>query len=94
MKRKGMKSNIVEQGAVRRAINDLVMAEMFLVQATVESAAAIGDGVDRLSRTINADHGYPVGEKPVKAALRHMAGQALEPYSSRLRYFRQMRKSR
>jgi len=79
---------------LRRAVNDLVIAEMFLVQATVESAAAIGDGVDALSRTINADHGRPVGEKPLRAALRHMAGQALEPYRSRLQYFRQMRRSR
>ncbi|MDZ7782547.1 MAG: hypothetical protein U5K56_06245 [Halioglobus sp.] len=89
-----MKRNIVEQGAVRRAINDLVMAEMFLVQATVESAAAIGDGVDRLSRTISADPEHPVGEQPMKPLLRHIAAQALEPYSSRLQYFRQMRKSR
>lgn len=90
-----MKRNIVEQGAVRRAINDLVMAEMFLVQATVESAAAIGDGVDRLSRTINAEgHGHPLEDEPVQAVLRHIAGQALEPYSSRLKYLRQMRKRR
>ena len=36
-------------------VNDLVMAEMFLVQATIESAAAIGDGINELGRQFSGD---------------------------------------
>lgn len=85
-----MKRNNLERGAVRRAINDVVMAEMFFVQATVESVAAIGDSLDRLGGALTGGHGHPVDERSVRTVLRHMAVQAIEPYSSRLKYLRQL----
>ena len=56
-----MQSNEVQTSRVRRTVNDLVMAEMFLVQATIESAAAIGDGLNELGKQIshNNDNEVP-----------------------------------
>jgi hypothetical protein len=76
---------------VRRTLNDLVMAEMFLVQATIESAAAIGDGLSELGREI-ARHDAPGhGDwNSISGVLHRVANTAMEPYTSRFRYFRDM----
>ena len=48
-----MQTNEVQTSRVRRTVNDLVLAEMFLVQATIESATAIGDGLSELGKQIS-----------------------------------------
>lgn len=76
-----------QPGRVRRTVNDLVMAEMFLVQATLESAMAIGDGLQQLGQKINE------GEDQwdaIAGVLQRTADEAVEPYSTRYRYFKQM----
>jgi hypothetical protein len=79
---------------VRRTLNDLVMAEMFLVQATIESATAIGDGIQELGREI-AQYDAPGHDTwdSVSSVLHRIADEAVEPYTSRFRYFRDMRKT-
>ena len=72
---------------VRRTVNDLVMAEMFLLQATLESAVAISDGISALSREWNGDEEQPGG---IPGVLARTADEAVEPYTSRYRYFRDM----
>ncbi len=72
---------------VRRTMNDLVMAEMFLLQATLESAAAISDGITALGREWNGDEEQPGG---IPGVLARTADEAVEPYTTRYRYFRDM----
>ena len=72
---------------VRRTMNDIVMAEMFLLQATLESAAAISDGLSALSKEWSGDEEQPGG---IPGVLARTADEAVEPYTTRYRYFRDM----
>jgi len=78
-------------GLVRRTVNDLVMAEMFLVQATIESAAAIGEGIQQLGREIAQRDASGHGSwESIAGVLHRTADDALEPYTSRFRYLREL----
>ncbi|CAA0123794.1 Uncharacterised protein [Halioglobus japonicus] len=83
-----MPSRNIAPGRVRRTVNDLVMAEMFLVQATIESATVIGDGINQLSKHITQRD--ETDERSISALLQSIADDAVEPYSSRYEYFREM----
>ena len=86
-----METNNLPQGRIRRAVDDLIIAEMFFVQATIESATAIGDGLSTLGRQITA--GEDAGSAPadsIGATLRGIADGALEPYASRFSYLRDL----
>jgi len=85
-----MESNDLQPGRVRRTVNDLVMAEMFLLQATIESASAIGDGLDELGRQFSAEEEMEHSWGEISSLLRRTGTQALEPFTSRYKYFRQM----
>ncbi len=86
-----MQSNDVQPSRVRRRINDLVLAEMFLVQATIESAAAIGSGISDLGRRLSAaDDGDESPWDSISGVLQRTADEAIEPYTSRLKYFRDL----
>jgi hypothetical protein len=69
---------------MRRVVSDLIMAEMFLVQATIESATAIGDGISALSRQLDDDSDADT----VARVLARTADEAIEPYSSRIKVLR------
>ncbi|MCB1855811.1 MAG: hypothetical protein KDI05_13080 [Halieaceae bacterium] len=74
---------------LRRAVDELIIAEMFLVYATIESATAIGDGLSQLGRQLAS--GEEPGDNPADAlrhTLRRVADEASEPYSSRFNYLR------
>ena len=89
-----MQTNEIPQSRTRRTVNDLVLAEMFLVQATIESAAAIGDGISELSKQISAsDESSASPWDSISTTLQRIADEALEPYTSRLKYLRDMRNS-
>ena len=76
-------------GRVRRTVNDLVVAEMFLVQATIESASVIGDGLNALGKQIaQRDEAADNSWESVASLLQRIADDALEPYASRFKYFR------
>ena len=47
-----MANNNTSHSLVRQTVDDLIIAELFLVQATIESATAIGDGLSTLGRQI------------------------------------------
>jgi hypothetical protein len=86
-----MQANEIQQGRVRRTVNDLVMAEMFLVQATIESAAVIGSGINELGRQISQrDEPQSSPWDSISTVLQRIANEALEPYTSRFRYLRKM----
>jgi hypothetical protein len=71
---------------MRRVVSDLIMAEMFLVQATIESATAIGDGISALSRQLEDD----ADTDAVARLLARTADEAIEPYSSRIKVLREI----
>ena len=76
---------------IRRTVNDLVMAEMFLVQATIESATAIGDGLNELGKQISdREDTEQASWDSVSRVLQRIGDEALEPYTSRFKYFRAM----
>lgn len=86
-----MQDQQTQPGRVRRTVNDLVMAEMFLVQATIESVAAIGDGLNELGRQIAANDEQ--GSSPwdsISGVLQRTADEALEPYTIRFKYMRRL----
>lgn len=84
-----MATNSEPQGRARRTIDDLIIAEMFLVQATIESAAIIGDGLSTLGRQITgADDAGIAPADSIGATLQRLAGEVAEPYTSRFKYLR------
>ena len=78
----------------RRTVDDLIIAELFLVQATIESAAAIGDSLSVLGRQITtADEAGVAPADTIGQTLQRLAGNVMEPYSSRFKYLRELRNS-
>lgn len=76
---------------IRRTLNELVMAEMFLVQATLESAAVIGDGISELGRQLgDGRKANPDSWQSISSTLQRIADDAREPYTTRYRYFREI----
>ena len=88
-----METSPALQGVLRRTVDDLIIAELFMVQATIESATALGDGLSSLGRQL-AGNEEP-GETPADSlgkSLQRIADSALEPYTSRFRYLRDLRR--
>jgi hypothetical protein len=86
-----MPVNQVANSRVRKTVNDLVMAEMFLLQATIESATAIGEGISEIGKQISTgDNDKQNSWEEVSSVLQRIADEALEPYTSRYQYFRDM----
>ena len=86
-----MQANEIPQGRVRRAVDGLVMAEMFLVQATIESATVVSESLGELGRQITGrdDSGSSPADT-ISALLQRVASDAVEPYTSRFRYLRRL----
>jgi hypothetical protein len=85
-------TNNTSQDRVRQTIDDLIIAELFLVQATIESASAIGDGLSALGRQITtADDAGVAPADTLGNILQRLADNALEPYSSRFKYLRDLK---
>jgi hypothetical protein len=85
-----MQSKELRQGPVRRAFNDLVMAEVFLVQATIESASVIGEGFSEMSGRLTSDLPRDRAQPSFSTLLQRTAEGAMEPYTTRLKYLRQL----
>lgn len=77
-------------GKMRKTVNDLVMAEMFLLQATIESVNAIGDGVSELRRQFAANDDVETEGDSITDTLQRIADDAVEPYTTRFKFFRDM----
>ena len=81
-----MQSQNAVPSRVRRTVNDLVMAEMFLVQATIESATVIGNGFNELGKQITRQEDTDI--RSISSLLQRIADDAVEPYAIRYGYFR------
>ena len=86
-----MQNNEYQPSRARKTVNDLVLAEMFLLQATIESASAIGDGLGEISRKISSEDEGSQSWSAITSVLQRTADDALEPYTSRYKYFKEMR---
>jgi hypothetical protein len=73
-----------------RAISDLVMAELFLVQATIESASALSDGFSELRDHLYWDEAESKPREELSAFLKRTREQVVEPYSTRFKYLREL----
>ncbi|MEM9253943.1 MAG: hypothetical protein AAGA91_00765 [Pseudomonadota bacterium] len=78
---------------MRRTVNDLVLTEMFLVQATIESATAIGEGLNALGRNLSSEDEQAKSWNAISKVLSQTADDAFEAYTSRYRYLRDLRDS-
>ena len=80
-------------GRPGRVISDLVMAEIFLVQATIESATALGDGLGALRRRAgDAGDTAPTRTEPesVGEVIKRTRREMVEPYAARFDMFRKL----
>ncbi len=84
-----MQADERQTSPLRRTVNDIVLAEMFLLQATIESATAIGDGLSQLGRQLSSgDEDRTSPWDAISTILRSTADEAVEPYATRFRYLR------
>ena len=74
-------------GLTNRVVSDLVLAELFLVQATIESASVIGDSLSELGDRAS-DEGLDSDE--FSEILQRTAADAIEPYTTRFKYLREL----
>ena len=76
-----------------RAISELVMAEIFFVQATIESATALVDGLGALRRRFGANgaNGESSPGETIGEVLKRTRHEVAQPYSERLEMFRKLR---
>ncbi|MEM8560833.1 MAG: hypothetical protein AAGF57_01295 [Pseudomonadota bacterium] len=88
-----MSTNTQSSDRVREAVDTLILTEVFLMQAAVESVTAIGDGVSSLGRKMVTSEGAVYPEDSIKGALQHIADEALEPYRSRFQHLKRLRNS-
>lgn len=78
------------QSKMHRAVSDIVVAEMFLVQATIESINAIGDGINTLGKQFYWDTEDTPPQEPIKTVLQRTRDEVVESYSSRFNYLRKL----
>jgi len=78
------------ESRLRRAVSDIVVAEMFLLQATVESFNAISDGISDVSRSIYWNESAEDEPQPIKSVYRRTRTEVIEAYTSRFDYLRRL----
>lgn len=78
------------QSRMSRAVSDLVVAEMFLVQATIESANVIGDGLNELGKQFYWSEDDTPPKEPIKSVLMRTKDEVVESYTSRFNYLRKL----
>ncbi len=85
-----MQTEPPRESRVRRFVNDLAVAEVLMIQATVESAEILSAGLADISEQLSADRPRRVDQPSVPTLLQHTAARAVEPYTTRIAYFRQL----
>lgn len=68
-------------------MSTIVMAEMLLLQAVVESAAVIGDGLDELGAQLSSKE---PAQRSISSVLIRTANAALEPYTTSLQHLQEL----
>jgi hypothetical protein len=78
------------RGRAGRAISDLVMAELFLVQATIESASILGESITDYRERRGQDGVKDDSALELRDFLKQTGEQLVEPYSARFRILRKL----
>ncbi len=73
-------------GRTPSRLDELLVAEIFFVQATIESASALGDGLKEARRVSTEGKPGQLGD-----VIRATGRQVVEPYRERLSFFRRLR---
>ena len=81
---------VAPESLILRTVSDVVIAEIFLVQATLESANVIGEGISELGKHWNDQDTPP--KEPIKAVLQRTRDEVVESYSSRFNYLRTLKR--
>ncbi len=76
------------RGRAGRALDDIVIAELFLVQATIESASILSDGINNLREQLSKDGADKTED--FRGFLKKTGEQLVEPYSTRFKYFKEI----
>ena len=79
--------NTTLRARAERAVGELVLAELFVVQATLESASMLGDSWSGLRTQLSSTENT---EEDFGSFLQRTRRQLTEPYSTRFRYLREM----
>ena len=78
---------------LRRAVADIVIVEMMLVQATIESGSLVGECISELgAQTYGRGNGVPIAE-PIRNILLRTRDDVVESYASRFSYLQKLRNS-
>jgi hypothetical protein len=85
-----MQTDQADSGKARRVFGDIVMAELFLVQATIESATAIGSGLSALGKQFDSGNDNAETRETFGSVIQRTADEAIEPYTTRFKYLRQL----
>ena len=78
------------RGRAGRAISDLVMAELFLVQATIESASILSESISDYREQRGQDDTRDQSTLEFREFLKQTGEQLAEPYTVRFKYLRDM----
>ena len=78
------------QSKVHRAVSDIVIAEMMLVQATIESASLIGDCLSELSLQVDGRENGVATAEPIRNILLRTRDDVIDSYASRFSYLRKL----
>ena len=79
-----------------RAVNEWVVAEIFLIQATIESAAALGESAAALGdslRTLRASQAKLDDVAKLGEVAKQTAPQLVEPYKRRFQALKELRQA-
>lgn len=76
------------QSKVRRAVSDIVVAEMLLVQATIESASLIGECISDLGARVDLRGDGLAAAKPIRNIVMRARDGVVDSYASRFNYLR------
>ncbi|MCZ6830458.1 MAG: hypothetical protein O7F73_12895 [Gammaproteobacteria bacterium] len=78
------------RGRAGRAISDLVLAELLLVQATIESVSILSESISDYREHRGQDKAEDDSTLEFREFLKQTGEQLVEPYSARFKYLRDM----
>ena len=78
------------QSKVRRVVGDIVVAQMMLIQATIESASLISECISELGAPTDSQEDAVVTAQPIRNTLLRTRDDVIDSYASRFSYLRKL----
>ena len=86
-----MQSTQIEpQSKLHRAMSDIVVVEMMLVQAIIESTSLIGECIVEVSAQVEGGENGETTVEPIRNILLRTRDDVVDSYSSNFSYVRQL----